>query len=122
MLQVSWESNRVEMFFSMLFYKGLLYDLATGVTSSISEGDIFIYSRSAQLVSFEMESIRKEVNCAEHKYMNMSPPFIELATPLALAINISNLVFFSTVSRGQFAIAICLSHKYIEISVFQYRL
>ena len=57
MLQVSWESNRVEMLFSMLFYKGLLYDLATGVASSMSEGDIFIYSRSAQLVPFEMESI-----------------------------------------------------------------
>ena len=56
MLQVSWKSNRVEMLFSMLFYKGL-YDLATGVTSSISEGDIFICSRSAQLVSFEMGSI-----------------------------------------------------------------
>ena len=45
----------------------------SGVASSISEGDIFIYSCSAQLISFEIKSISKEVNCAEHKYLNMSP-------------------------------------------------
>ena len=54
----------------------------SGVASSISEGDIFIYSCSAQLISFETDSISKEINCAEHEYMNMSPPLIELATPL----------------------------------------
>ena len=43
--------------------------LFCGVASSISEGDIFIYSRSAQLISFEIKSISKEVNCAEHKYI-----------------------------------------------------
>ena len=34
----------------------------------------FIYSCSAQLISFEVDSISKEINCAEHEYMNMSPP------------------------------------------------
>ena len=47
-------------------------------------GDIFIYSCSAQLISFEIESISKEINCAEHEYMNMSPSLIELATPLTV--------------------------------------
>ena len=40
--------------------------LSSGVASSISEGNIFIYSCSAQLISFEIKSISKEVNCAEH--------------------------------------------------------
>ena len=35
---------------------------SSGVASSISEGDIFIYSYSAQLISFEIKSISKEVN------------------------------------------------------------
>ena len=51
--------------------------------SAISEGDIFIYSCSAQLISFEVDSISKEINCAEHEYMNMSPSLIALA-PLLL--------------------------------------
>ena len=55
---------------------------SSGVASSISEGDIFIYSCSAQLSSFEIKSISKEINCPEHEYMNMSPSLIELATPL----------------------------------------
>ena len=41
--------------------------------SAISEGDIFIYSCSAQLISFEIESTSKEINYAEHEYMNMPP-------------------------------------------------
>ena len=45
----------------------------SSVISAISEGDIFIYSCSAQLISFEVDSISKEINCAEHEYMNMSP-------------------------------------------------
>ena len=40
------------------------------VASTISGVDIFIYSCSAQLISFEIESISKEINCAEHEYMN----------------------------------------------------
>ena len=47
--------------------------------STMSEGDIFIYSCSAQLISFEIESTSKEINCAEHEYMNMSPSLIALA-------------------------------------------
>ena len=43
----------------------------SGVASSISEGDIFIYSCFAQLRSFEIKSISKEINCPEHEYMNM---------------------------------------------------
>ena len=58
--------------------------MISGVASSINEGDIFIYSCSPQLISFEIKSISKEVNCAEHKYMNMSPSLIELATPLLI--------------------------------------
>ena len=54
----------------------------SGVASAISEGDIFIYSSSAQLISFEVDSISKEINCAQHEYMNMSPSLIALATPL----------------------------------------
>ena len=52
----------------------------SGGASAISEGDIFIYSCSAQLISFEIESTSKEINCAEHEYMNMSPSLIALAT------------------------------------------
>ena len=54
----------------------------TSFTNAISEGDIFMYSGSAQLISFEVDSISKEINCAEHEYMNMSPSLIALATPL----------------------------------------
>ena len=54
----------------------------SGVDSVINEGDIFIYSCSAQLISFEGDSISKEINCAEHEYMNMFPSLITLATPL----------------------------------------
>ena len=46
---------------------------SAGVASSISGGDIFIYSCSAALVSFEIKSISKEINCPKHEYMNMSP-------------------------------------------------
>ena len=49
-------------------------------------GDIFIYSCSAQLISFEIESVSKEINCAECEYMNMSPSLIKLATPLICCI------------------------------------
>ena len=55
----------------------------SGGASAISEGDIFIYSCSAQLISFEIESTSKEINCAEHEYLNMPPPtLIALATLL----------------------------------------
>ena len=68
--------------------KESLGTIASGVVRSISEGDIFIYSYSAQLISFEIDSISKEINCAEHEYMNMSPSLIELATPLIIATRI----------------------------------
>ena len=42
--------------------------------SSISGGNIFIYSCSTQLISFKIESISKEIICAEHEYMNLLPP------------------------------------------------
>ena len=54
----------------------------SGVASSISEGDIFIYLCSAQITSFKIDLISKEINCAEQEYMNMSRSLIELATPL----------------------------------------
>ena len=43
----------------------------SGVASAISEGDIFIYSCSAQLISFQIESTSKEINCAEHEYLTI---------------------------------------------------
>ena len=55
-------------------------------TNSISEGDIFIYLCSAQLTSFEIDLISKEINCAEQEYMNMSPSLIELATPRNISV------------------------------------
>ena len=55
---------------------------SSGVASSISEGDIFIYLCSAQLTSLKIDLISKEIDGAEHEYMNMSPSLIELATPL----------------------------------------
>ena len=45
----------------------------SGIASSISEGDILVYSCSAQLISFEIDSIPKEIDGAEHEYINMSP-------------------------------------------------
>ena len=59
--------------------------ISSGVASSINEGEYSIYSCSAQLISFEIESISKEINCAEHEYMNMPPSLIELATPLVIS-------------------------------------
>ena len=63
----------------------------SGVAGSMGEGNIIIYSCSAQLISFEIESVSKEINCAEHEYMNMSPLLIELATPL---IHGTSLIFY----------------------------
>ena len=68
----------------LLAEKHLWNQLYSDVASSISEGDIFIYSCSAQLIHFEIESVSKDINCAEHEYMNMSPPLVELARPLQL--------------------------------------
>ena len=62
-----------------------------GVARSISGGDIFIYSCSAQLSSLERESISKEINFAEHEYMYMSSSLIELVTPLAKWISTFDL-------------------------------
>ena len=56
--------------------------IESGVTSEISEEDMLIYLCSAQLI--EVDSISKEINCAEHEYMNMSPSLIALATPLLI--------------------------------------
>ena len=49
----------------------------SGVASLISGGEIFIYSCSVQLISFKTESISKEINCAVHECMNISPSLIE---------------------------------------------
>ena len=64
--------------------------------SAISEGDIFIYSCSAQLISFEVDSISKEISCAEHEYMNMSPSLVALAPPLNIEIII--IYFHNTIT------------------------
>ena len=34
----------------------------------------------------EIDSISKEINCAEHEYMNMPPSLIALATPLVICM------------------------------------
>ena len=60
--------------------------LASSGASAISEGGLFIYSCSAQLISFEIESTSREINCAEHEYMNMSLSLIALAPLLHLAL------------------------------------
>ena len=63
----------------MSYIVNLMSFQTSGGASAISEGDIFIYSCSAQLISFEIESTSKEINCAEHEYMNMSPSLIAQA-------------------------------------------
>ena len=61
------------------------------------DGNTFIYLCSAQLTSFKIDLISKEINGVEQEYMNMSPSLIELATPLLecqkqlLMSSISNL-------------------------------
>ena len=44
-----------------------------GFRALIEGGGIFIYSGSAQLISFETRLISKEISRAEHEYMNMPP-------------------------------------------------
>ena len=56
--------------------------VSSDVASSISEGDIFLYLCSAQLTSFKIDLISKEINCEEQGYMNVSNSLIELVTPL----------------------------------------
>ena len=70
------------------FIKLLVGSNSSGA-SAISEGDIFIYSCSAQLISLEVDSISKEINCAEPEYMNMSPSLIALA-PLLGSNTVNN--------------------------------
>ena len=67
----------------------IIFPTSSGA-SAISEGDIFMYSCSAQLISFEIESTSKEINCAEHEYMNMSPSLIALA-PLLFPTDVSSV-------------------------------
>ena len=84
----------------------------SGVASAISEGNIFIYSCSAQLISFEIES-SKEINCAEHEYMNMTPSLIALATllhsivVLASQLCISVTLIFNGVCLGYYLSRTC---------------
>ena len=54
-------------------YRQNLSQTFSGVASLINGGDVFIYSCSAQFISFEIDSISNEINCAEHEYMNMPP-------------------------------------------------
>ena len=52
------------------------------ITRTLIGGCIFIYSGSAQLVSFEIKLISKEISQAEPEYMNIHPPISVLATAL----------------------------------------
>ena len=61
----------------LLAEKHLWNQLYSGVASSISEG-------RAQLISSKLESVSKDINCAEHEIYEYVPPPIELATPLKL--------------------------------------
>ena len=58
-----------------------------------------MYSCSAQLISFEVDSISKEINCAEHEYMNMSPSLIALAPLLPGKCQTKGVVYQATVKR-----------------------
>ena len=44
--------------------------------------DIADLVQNTLVIFIEIDSFSKEINCAEHEYMNMSPSLIELATPL----------------------------------------
>ena len=79
--------------------------------SAISEGDMFMYSCSAQLISFEVDSISKEINCAEHEYMNMSPSLIALAPLLIVGYHM----------RGQVISVLSLEGRYRNESDKTYR-
>lgn len=43
-----------------------------------------MYSRSARRVSFEIQSITRELRRAEDEYMSKHPPFNVLVTPVVL--------------------------------------
>ena len=67
--------------------------MSSGVASAISGGggELFIYSCSAQLISFEIESTSKEINCAKHECMNMSPSLrrpLLMETPLLMRLSV----------------------------------
>ena len=57
-----------------------------------------MYSCSAQLISFEVDSISKEINCAEHEYMNMSPSLIVAPLPPGKC-QTKGVVYQATVKR-----------------------
>ena len=83
----------------VIFYEETTYSSSTSATS---EGDIFIYSCCAQSISFEIESTSKEINCAEHEYMNMSPSLIALAPLLTTyneAINLLKSLYVRTPTK-----------------------
>ena len=79
--------------------------------SAISEEDIFIYSCSAQLISFEIES--KEINCAEHEYMNMSSSLIAISEEDIFIYSCSaQLISFEIESKE----INCAEHEYMNMS------
>ena len=50
----------------------------------------------------EVDSISKEISCAEHEYMNMSPSLVALAPPLNIEIII--IYFHNTITDVYVAI------------------
>ena len=61
---------------SFLFQKSPIQitgEYTSGGSRVLIEGGIFIYSGSAQLISFEIDLISKEISQVEPKYMNMHP-------------------------------------------------
>ena len=85
----SYGKDRSKAFKSEIFCRE-----TSGVASAISEGDIFIYSCSAQLISFEIEST------------NMSSSLIALATLLRETHSVHNL--YSTYNTSYRTYLLCI--------------
>ena len=90
--------------------RGNFVEITSGVASSISEGDIFIYSCFAQLISFEIDSISKEINCAEHEYIEYAPLTYRAGDATGNNYNFHWLLLTST----------CKSKKIIVLSMIFY--
>ena len=58
----AWNSRGSAMILKQAAERQFMAIARSGVASSVSAGDIFIYSCSAQLTSFQIDSISKETN------------------------------------------------------------
>ena len=68
-------SNIFSVFSNKVLQVEISHTLRAGARMLIGGGGgIFIYSGSAQLISFEINFISKETSWAESEYMNIHPP------------------------------------------------